>query len=45
MKMPRRHHKRLPTDVGCRTTRHAAQDRHRDALITEAEMRRIWPSR
>jgi hypothetical protein len=45
MKTPHRHHKRTDTDAGCRAARRAAQEQHRQSLITEAELRRIWPRR
>jgi hypothetical protein len=45
MTTPNRHHKRTETDAGCRAARRRVQERRRQALITEAELRRIWPSR
>jgi hypothetical protein len=45
MKTPRRHHKRTEIDAGCRAARRAAQEQHRQARITEVELRRIWPGR
>jgi hypothetical protein len=45
MRTPQRHHKRTEADAGCRAARRAAQERHRQAVITDVELRRIWPAR